>query len=95
MSETASRSGWMMITIWNEWLHSPSTVKGQMLIQELKQLEKDVLRGHPSPGYLHLAHVLSYGLRQMPHISSSGMSHRQAATASHCLILTFMSTDVK
>lgn len=34
--------------------------------------------------------VLSYGLRQIPHTSSSGMSHRQAATAFHSLIVTFI-----
>lgn len=28
----------------------------------------------------------------MPHTSSSGRSHRQAATAFHCLILTFIVT---
>jgi hypothetical protein len=46
--------------------------------------------GHSSPGNLHLEHVLSYGLRQMPQTSSSGMSQRQAATAFHSRMVTFM-----
>jgi hypothetical protein len=46
--------------------------------------------GHSSPGNLHLEQVLSYGFRQMPQTSSSGISHRQAATAFHSLIVTFI-----
>lgn len=50
--------------------------------------------GQSSPGNLHLEQVLSYGLRQMPHTSSSGMSHRQAATAFHSLMVTFMASQL-
>lgn len=46
--------------------------------------------GHSSPGNLHLEQVLSYGFRQIPQTSSSGMSQRQAATAFHSRIVTFM-----
>ena len=51
----------------------------------------DVLhKGHSSPGYLHLEQVLSYGFRQIPHMSSSGISQRHAATAFHDFIVTLM-----
>jgi hypothetical protein len=43
-----------------------------------------------SPGYLQAGHVPSNCTRQMPQTSSSGMSHRQDATAFHCLMVTFM-----
>jgi hypothetical protein len=47
-------------------------------------------RGQSSPGYLHVGHVPSKWTWQIPQTSSSGMSHRQVATAFHFLILTFM-----
>lgn len=50
----------------------------------------NIRSGHSSPGNLHLEQVLSYGLRQIPQTSSSGMSQRHAATAFHSLIVTFM-----
>lgn len=52
--------------------------------------QDDLQSGHSSPGNLHFEHVLSYGFRQMPQTSSSGISHRQAATARQVLILTFI-----
>jgi hypothetical protein len=48
-----------------------------------------------SPGYLHVGHVPSKCTWQIPQTSSSGMSHRQVATAFHFLILTFMATTAK
>jgi hypothetical protein len=39
---------------------------------------------------LHFEQVLSYGLRQIPQTSSSGISQRQAATAFHSRIVTFI-----
>jgi hypothetical protein len=50
----------------------------------------NIRRGHSSPGNLHFEQVLSYGFRQIPQTSSSGMSQRQAATAFHSLIVTFI-----
>ena len=47
-------------------------------------------KGQSSPGYLHVGHVPSKWTWQMPQTSSSGMSHRQVATAFHFLILTFI-----
>src|SRR5690242_1366455 len=74
-------------TMWNEWLHSPRTTR----YQQCSFVDRIHLRsGHSSPGNLHLEHVLSYGLRQIPQTSSSGMSQRQAATAFHSLIVTFI-----
>lgn len=43
-----------------------------------------------SPGYLHVGQVPSNWTRQIPHTSSSGMSHRHDATAFHSLIVTFI-----
>lgn len=43
-----------------------------------------------SPGYLQVGHVPSKWTWQMPHTSSSGMSHRQVATVFHFLIVTFI-----
>ena len=43
-----------------------------------------------SPGYLQVGQVKSNWTRQIPQTSSSGISQRHDATASHCLILTFM-----
>ena len=62
-----------------------------LLVTETHILNSDGIQsGHSSPGNLHLEHVLSYGLRQIPHTSSSGMSQRHAATAFHSLIGTFI-----
>lgn len=46
--------------------------------------------GQSSPGYLHVGQVPSNCTRQIPHTSSSGMSHLHVATACHFFILTFM-----
>lgn len=54
--------------------------------------EIHVRSGHSSPGNLHLEQVLSYGFRQIPQTSSSGMSQRQAATAFHSRMVTFISS---
>ena len=43
-----------------------------------------------SPGYLQVGHVPSNCTRQIPQTSSSGISHRQEATACHSSIVTFM-----
>ncbi len=51
---------------------------------------RDSRSGQSSPGYLHVGQVPSNCTRQMPHTSSSGMSHLHVATACHVLILTFM-----
>jgi hypothetical protein len=45
-----------------------------------------------SPGYLHVGHVPSKWTWQIPQTSSSGISHRQIATAFHILNLTFILT---
>jgi hypothetical protein len=45
-----------------------------------------------SPGYLQVGHVPSKWTWQIPQTSSSGISHRQVATAFHFLILTFILT---
>lgn len=31
------RRGWMTITMWNEWLHSPSTVNGQLSLRSVRE----------------------------------------------------------
>lgn len=54
--------------------------------------EMDIRKLQSSPGYLHVGHVPSKATWQIPQTSSSGMSHRQVATAFHLRILTFMST---
>ena len=43
-----------------------------------------------SPGYLHVGQVPSNCTLQIPQTSSSGMSHRQDATAFHSSMVTFM-----
>lgn len=56
---------------------------------------RDERRLQSSPGYLHAGHVPSKCTWQIPQTSSSGMSQRHVATASHFLILTFIvATDV-
>lgn len=47
-------------------------------------------RVQSSPGYLQVGHVPSNWTRHIPQTSSSGMSHRQEATAFHSLMVTFM-----
>ena len=48
-------------------------------------------RAQSSPGYLHVGQVPSNCTRQIPQTSSSGLFHRQVATAFHSLIVTFIS----
>lgn len=63
----------------------------EMLGRIVKREAWYVLKGQPSPGYLHFAQVASKGLRQMPHMSSPlGTFHFHFATMSSFLILTFM-----
>ena len=50
---------------------------------------------HSSPGYLQVGHVPSNCTRQIPQTSSSGISHRQEATACHSSIVTFIVTLVQ
>lgn len=50
----------------------------------------DLHSGQSSPGYLHVGHVPSKWTWQIPQTSSSGISHRQVATAFHLFILTFI-----
>ena len=47
-------------------------------------------RVQSSPGYLHVGQVPSNWTRHIPQTSSSGISHRQEATAFHSLMVTFM-----
>ena len=53
-------------------------------------MEPHVRKAQSSPGYLHVGHVPSNWTRQIPQTSSSGISHRQEATAFHSLMVTFM-----
>ena len=78
-------------TMWKEWPHLPMTgVAGHERQRKRGGWGGDVRREQSSPGYLQVGQVPSNWTRQMPHTSSSGMSHRQAATAFHSLIRTFM-----
>lgn len=52
--------------------------------------KQNLQRAQSSPGKRHEGHEPSKWIWQMPHTSSSGMSHRHVATAAHFLILTFM-----
>ena len=54
------------------------------------EVEGIVQSAQSSPGYLHVGQVPSNWTRQIPQTSSSGMSHRQDATAFHSLIVTFI-----
>ena len=53
-------------------------------------MEGNLRSGQPSPGNLHVGHVPSKSTWQIPQTSSSGISHRQVATAFHFLIVTFI-----
>jgi hypothetical protein len=52
--------------------------------------EENLHRLQSSPGYLHVGHVPSKCTWQIPHTSSSGISHLHVATAFHFRIVTFM-----
>lgn len=72
-------------------LHHPSSASPSFLSPK----RRDERRLQSSPGYLHAGHVPSKCTWQIPQTSSSGMSQRHVATASHFLILTFIvATDV-
>ena len=60
------------------------------MISNTRTCEKILRRVQSSPGYLQVGHVPSNWTRHIPHTSSSGMSHRQDATAFHCLMMTFI-----
>lgn len=53
-------------------------------------IKETIRKVQSSPGYLQVGQVKSNWTRQIPQTSSSGMSQRHDATASHCLILTFI-----
>lgn len=61
-----------------------------LLTSTWKKAGGNLRSGHSSPGNLHLEQVLSYGFRQIPQTSSSGISQAQAATAFHSRIVTFI-----
>ena len=62
----------------------------QTLESELSGVGRYARKAQSSPGYLQVGHVPSNWTRHIPQTSSSGMSHRQEATAFHSFIVTFM-----
>jgi hypothetical protein len=51
---------------------------------------RDIHKAQSSPGYLQVGQVPSNCTRHIPQTSSSGISHRQEATAFHSLMMTFI-----
>lgn len=76
--------------------HCPPSRSARVRGSERGMYEKgrNLRSAQSSPGYLHVGHVPSNCTRQMPHTSSSGMSHRQVATADHCFMRTFMASGL-
>ena len=77
-------------TMWKEWPQVPITKLSFSPIEPARTWGHNIQRAQSSPGYLHVGHVPSNWTRHIPQTSSSGMSHRQDATAFHSFMVTFM-----